>query len=101
MTSREHSGDILLPPCLHDFLDRTGRGESGLGSPGSHPGRLNVRVCGGLVVVEYYEKVIVHLECRGNRRKAHICSTQITAESDRVDLLLRDLSFLHQRPETR
>src|SRR5438093_10130717 len=101
MPDRQHSGDVLLPPALHDAMLRAWRGKCGLRAVGGQTGRLDVRVGSRLIVVHDDEQIIVGLKCAGDSGKPHVAATQIAAERDRIDRLVLDLAFPLQCAQAR
>src|SRR5437867_12785671 len=66
MPDRQHSGDVLLPPPLHNAVLRARRRKRRLRTVGGKTGRLAVRVCSRLVVTHDDEQIVVVLKSAGN-----------------------------------
>jgi len=62
MADREHSRNVLLPALLHDAMLAARRSERRLRAVRGEAGRLDIRICGRLVVVHDDEQIVVGLK---------------------------------------
>jgi hypothetical protein len=68
---------------------------------GGEAGGLDIGISSRLVIVHDDQQIEVTLKGAGDAADAHVVAAEVTAKGKDVDLFFFDLTFAHERPQTR